>query len=84
MKTGRCHQHTSYKGLAKPAVRMLNGFLTFYYGALNCSCYYGDSAPGGGLLGILALDPSSHMWTSLPGVTEGLGTAESPAPLSCP
>ena len=47
MKAGRCHQHTSYKGLAKPALRMLNGFLTFYYGALNFSCYYGDSAPGG-------------------------------------
>ena len=47
VKAGRCHQHTSYKGLAKPAVRMLNGFLTFYYGALNFSCYYGDSAPGG-------------------------------------
>jgi hypothetical protein len=24
------------------------------------------------------------MWTSLPGVTEGLGAAESPDPLSCP
>ena len=47
VKAGRCHQHTSYKGLAKPAVRMLNGFLTSYYGALNFSCYYGDSAPGG-------------------------------------
>jgi hypothetical protein len=33
--------------LAKPALRMLNGVLTFYYGALNSSCYYGDSAPGG-------------------------------------
>ena len=47
MKAGRCHQHTPYKVLAKPALRMLNGVLTFYYGALNCSCYYGDSAPGG-------------------------------------
>ena len=84
VKANRLHQHTSYKGLAKPAVRTLNGFLTFYYGALNSSCYYGDSDPGGELLGILPLDPSSHMWTSLPGVTEGLGTAESPAPLSCP
>jgi hypothetical protein len=41
------HQHTSYKGLAKPALRMLNGFLTFYYGALNSSCYYRDCTPGG-------------------------------------
>jgi hypothetical protein len=41
------HQHTSYNGLEKPAVRMLNGFLTFCYGALNFSCYDGDSAPGG-------------------------------------
>jgi hypothetical protein len=49
LESGRCHQDTSYKGLAKPAVRMLNGFLTFYYGALNFSCYYGDSAPGGEL-----------------------------------
>ena len=32
--------------LAKPALRMLNGLLTFHYGALNSSCYYGDSAPG--------------------------------------
>ena len=69
------HQHTSYKGLAKPALRMLNGFLTFYYGALNFSCYYGDSAPGGGLLEILLMERThAHMWTSLPGVTEGLGT----------
>jgi len=73
MKAGRCHQHTSYKVLAKPALRMLNGVLTFYYWALNCSCYYGDSAPGGGLFGILPLDHFSHMWTSLPGVTERLG-----------
>ena len=86
VKAGRCHQHTSYKGLAKPAVRMLNSFLTFYYGPLNFSCYYGDSAPGGGVvISLVSLcDPTSHMWTSLPGVTEGLGTAESPAPLSCP
>jgi hypothetical protein len=47
MKAGRCHQHTSYKVLAKAALRMLNGALTFYYGALNFSCYYRDSAPGG-------------------------------------
>ena len=47
MKAGRCHQHTSHKVLAKAALRMLNGFLTFYYGAINFSCYYGDSAPGG-------------------------------------
>jgi hypothetical protein len=26
---------------------MLNGLLTFYYGALNFRCYYGDSTPGG-------------------------------------
>ena len=26
---------------------MLNGFLTFYYEALNSSCYDGNSAPGG-------------------------------------
>ena len=73
------HQHTSYNGLAKPALRMLNGFLTFYYGALNSSCYDEDSVPGGGLLGIspvgfCLVDPTSHTWTSLPGVTEGLGT----------
>jgi hypothetical protein len=60
------HQHTSYKGLAKPALRMLNSFVTFYYGALNCSCYYGDSAPGGELPAL----PSS-MQTSLPGHEEG-------------
>jgi hypothetical protein len=47
------HQHTSYKGLAKPALRMLNGFLTFYYGALNSSCYYGDCTLGGELPGLL-------------------------------
>ena len=41
------HQDTSYNGLEKPAVRMLNGFLTFYYGALNFSCYDGDRAAGG-------------------------------------
>src|SRR5918994_6121642 len=50
MKASRHHQHTSYKGLAKPALRMFNGFLTFHYGTLNSSCYDGDSAPGGGLL----------------------------------
>ena len=54
---------------------MLNGFLTFYYGALNFSCYYRDSAPGGGLLGIVLMERThAHKWTSLPGVTEGLGT----------
>jgi hypothetical protein len=50
------HQHTAYNGLEKPALRMLNGFLTFHYGALNSSCYYGDSAPGGGLLGIVLME----------------------------
>jgi hypothetical protein len=49
VKAGRCPTSIPFVGLAKPAVRMLNGLLTFYYGALNFSCYYGDSAPGGGL-----------------------------------
>src|ERR687894_226003 len=75
MKAGRCHQHTSYKRVTKPALRMLNGFLTFHYGALNSSCYDGDSGPGGGLLGIDSpYGAHAHRWTSLLGVTEGLGT----------
>ena len=80
------HEHTSYNGLAKPALRMLNSVLTFYYGALNFSCYDADSAPGGGFLGILLMERThAHMWTSLPGITEGLGSFEAcPAPLSCP
>ncbi len=75
MKASRLHQHTAYKGLAKPALRMLNGFLTFYYGPLNFSCYDADSAPGSGLLsiprGILLVGPTSHIWTSLPGAPRG-------------
>jgi hypothetical protein len=64
---------------------MLNGFLTFYYGALNFSCYYGDSAPGGELLGLLLVKRTHGSYVDLAArVTEGLGTAESPAPLSCP
>ena len=59
VKASRLHQHTSYKGLAKPALRMLNGFLTFYYGALNSSCYDGNSAPGGEAGGTEGLDTGS-------------------------
>ena len=47
VKAGRCPTSIPFVRLAKPALRMLNGALTFYYGALNFSCYYGDSAPGG-------------------------------------
>ena len=60
-------------------MRMLNGFLTFYYGALNCNCYYGDSAPGSELPAL----PSS-MQTSLPEVTEGLGPGVVPGPSFVP
>ena len=65
MKAGRCHQHTSYKGLAKPALRMLNGFLTFYYGALKSSCYYGDSAPGSELPGFLLVKRTHDSYVDL-------------------
>src|SRR5918994_3167019 len=69
------HLAYSLQGTRKAALRMLNGFLTFCYGALNFSCYYGDSAPGGRLLGIVLMERThAHKWTSLPGVTEGLGT----------
>jgi hypothetical protein len=48
-----------------PLCRMLNGFLTFYYGALNFSCYYGDSAPGGELLGLLLVKRTHGSYVDL-------------------
>ena len=72
------HQHTSYKVLAKSALRRLNGFLTFHYGALNFSCYYGDSAPGGELPGLILVKRTHDSYVEYvdlaAGVTEGLGT----------
>ena len=65
MKAGRLHQHTSYKGLAKPALRMLNGFLTFHYGALNFSCYDGDSVPGRELPGFLLVKRTHDSYVDL-------------------
>jgi hypothetical protein len=76
------HQHTSYRGLAKPALRMLNGFLTFYYGALNFSCYDGDSVPGGALPGFLLVKRTHGSYVDLAAEGHrGVGPAESPAPL---
>ena len=40
-------QHTSYRGLEKPAVQMLNGLKSPLNGDLTASGYDGDSAPGG-------------------------------------
>ncbi len=77
------HQHTSYKGLAKPALRMLNGFLTFYYVALNFSCYYGDCTPGGELPGLILVKRTHDSYADLAAGARQRGTAESPAPLSC-
>ena len=79
VKAGRCHQHTSYKGLAKPALRMLNGLLILCHGALNFSCYDGDSAPGG----LLPCEPlCGHRCRGSPRSWAKIGVC--PASLSCP
>jgi hypothetical protein len=44
---------------------MLNGFLTFYYGALNFSCYDRDSAPGGELPGFLLVRRTHDTYVDL-------------------
>jgi hypothetical protein len=81
MKASRCHQHTSYKVLAKAALRMLNGVLTFYYGALNFSCYDRDSAPGGELPGLILVKRTHDSYVDLAaGGHRGAGVITSPAP----
>ena len=76
------HQDTSYKGLAKPALRMLNRVLTFSSESLNSSCYDRDSVPGGGLLvGILLLERTYLSYADLAaGGHRGVGHCGEPGP----
>ena len=79
------HRHLPYSGLAKLALRMRNAFVTNYYGALNFSCYNGDSAPGGELPGLLLVKRTHGSYMDLAaGGHRGAGHGECPAPLSCP
>ena len=64
----------------------LNGLKPSLNGCLTPSCYYGDSAPRWRAPWDCPYGAHAHMWTSLPGVTEGgrshLPPTEQPRPPS--
>jgi hypothetical protein len=88
VKAGRCPTSIPFVGLAKPALRMLGEVLTFYYGPLNFSCYYRDSAPGSGLPGLILVKRTHDSYVDLAAgghrgagvITSGCSCSTPPAP----